>query len=163
MAPWEADNSRDPSRAQTNEGPEHTLLLSPVLTVCLCTRASPHPAKQHGSFFSDRLNPSNVPLQRTLRTHHTWQVWSFRLQVTLPGHQKTRISTAREARAEEGMRGAGAFVQDLIKNQNRNGCFQHFPGCEGFAGLSGYGSKLHQWPGTKCCPPPTSKGNWATY
>jgi hypothetical protein len=29
--------------------------------------------------------------------------------------------------------GRGAFVQDLIKSQNRNGCFQHFPGCERFA------------------------------
>lgn len=44
------------------------------------------------------------------RTHHTGQGWSFRVQVTIPGDQ-TRISTAREARAEEGMRGLGLLCK----------------------------------------------------
>lgn len=51
------------------------------------------------------------------------------------------------------MRGAGAFVQDLIKNQNRIGCFQHFPGCERFARIIwDMVISCISGPNTKCCP-----------
>lgn len=57
------------------------------------------------------------------------------------------------------MRGAGAFVQDLIKNQNRIGCFQHFPGCERFARIIwDMVISCISGPNTKCCPL-RSKGN----